>query len=142
MSILLKMEDIRRIYLRTTSLVWTKVFSAPPIYGYRIRPFKNRPIFGYSSSKPMYLLFLRLPEKGPRPKRIIYKHVPISKIYHKSERLLCLLAHIFTKRAHNVCLINTHILVYQCVWCDCSLRNAPWFYSDFIIYFHFIFSFS
>ena len=40
------------------------------------------------------------------------------KIHHRNERQL----------SQNVCLINTHILIYWHSRCDCKLWNAFWFY--------------
>ena len=46
------------------------------------------------------------------------------KKYHKNVWLLTL---IFTKLPHNVCLINTHILIDRYAWCNCKLWKALWF---------------
>ena len=53
------------------------------------------------------------------------------KVYHENGRHLRLVAHIFTKLSQNVCLINTHILIYWHARCDCKLWHAPWFYCIF-----------
>ena len=45
------------------------------------------------------------------------------KKYHKNEQYLCLVTHIFTKLLQNVCLINTHILIYRHARCNCKLWN-------------------
>ena len=47
------------------------------------------------------------------------------KKYHKYERQLCLETHNFTKLLQNMCLINTHILVYRYARCNCKfiLKN-------------------
>ena len=45
----------------------------------------------------------------------------MTKKYHKNVHHLCLAAYIFTKHLQNVCPINTHILIYQYVGCDCKL---------------------
>ena len=54
--------------------------------------------------------------------------------YHKNERYLCLLGHIFTKLSHNVCLIYRHILIYWYGRCDCKLWKVYWFYCVFWIF--------
>ena len=46
------------------------------------------------------------------------------KKYHKSERHLRLMTHIFTKLSQNVCLVNTHILVYQHARCGRELGGG------------------
>ena len=53
------------------------------------------------------------------------------KKYSKNERHLCLVRHSFNKISQNMCLINTHILVYRYARCNFSLWNAPWFYCVF-----------
>ena len=47
---------------------------------------------------------------------------------HKNEQHLCYVTHIFTKLSQNVCLINTHILIYCNAICNCKL----WVFSIFI----------
>ena len=52
------------------------------------------------------------------------------KKYHKNERSLSLVTHIFTKISQNVCLINAHILIYViliCDSCNCRLWQVPQF---------------
>ena len=46
------------------------------------------------------------------------------KIDHKNERRWRLVGHSFTKLSQNVCLVNTHILVYWNARCDCKLWNV------------------
>ena len=41
--------------------------------------------------------------------------------------LICFWNCICTKLSQNVCLINTHILIYQNSRCNCMLWNIPWF---------------
>ena len=61
-----------------------------------------------------------------------FKNITLGlKKYHKNERHLCLVAHIFTKVSHDMCLINTHILLYQHARCNCKLQKALLFYSVF-----------
>ena len=43
------------------------------------------------------------------------------KKYHKNERHLRLVTHSFTKLSQNVCLIDTHILIYRYARCNCNL---------------------
>ena len=45
----------------------------------------------------------------------------IWKEYYKKEHHLCLVKHNFTKLSQNMCLINTHILVYQYARHNCKL---------------------
>ena len=60
------------------------------------------------------------------------------KIHHKNWRHLRLIAHRFTKLSHNVCLVNTHNLIYRYARCDCKLRNVLWFYCVFLgIFIHY-----
>ena len=54
------------------------------------------------------------------------------KKYHKNETHLRLLAHIFTKLSQNVCLINTHILMYWYTRSNCTLWKASWFCCIFL----------
>ena len=56
------------------------------------------------------------------------------KIYHKNEWFSCLIEHIFTKLLQNACLINTHILMYWYIRCNCKLWSAICFYYDFRVY--------
>ena len=51
---------------------------------------------------------------------------------NQNERHSCLIAHVVTKHSLNVCLINTHILIYIHARCDCKLWNAFWFYCRFL----------
>ena len=46
------------------------------------------------------------------------------KKYHKSEWHLYLVRHNFTKLSQNMCLIDTHILIYRYSRCDCKLWNV------------------
>ena len=54
--------------------------------------------------------------------------------YYKNEWFLRLVTHIFTKLKQNVCLINTHIFIYQNARCDCMLWKAIWFYCIFCLF--------
>ena len=66
------------------------------------------------------------------------KILPYDWKYHKNQRHLCLLTHIFTKHSHNVCPIDTHILMYQYARCDCKLLNSFWLYRVFLgIFIHY-----
>ena len=56
------------------------------------------------------------------------------KYYHKNERHLCLVRQSFTKLPQNVCLNNSHILIYWYARCDYKLWNAPRFYCVFWIF--------
>ena len=58
----------------------------------------------------------------------------VFKKYHKNEPHLFLVKGIFTKLSQNLCLINTHICMYQYVRCDCKLWNALWFYCVFWVF--------
>ena len=55
----------------------------------------------------------------------------ILKKYHKNERHLRLVTHIFTKLSQNMCLINTHIFMYQHTRRDYKLWKALWFHWVF-----------
>ena len=57
------------------------------------------------------------------------------KKYHKNERHLCSVTHVFTKISENVCLISTYILIWWHVKCDCMLWNAFWFYWAIFIHY-------
>ena len=50
------------------------------------------------------------------------------KKYHKNEKHLCLVTHIFIKLSQNVCLINKHILIHRYTLCNCKLWKALWFF--------------
>ena len=65
-----------------------------------------------------------------RSKKLPY----VCKKYHKNERHLSLVTHSVTKLSQNMCLINTHILVYWHDRCDYKLWNAPWFYCVFWVF--------
>ena len=52
----------------------------------------------------------------------------IWKKWYKNEWHICLVGHSFTKLSQNTCLINTLVLIYQYVKCDCKLWHVPWFY--------------
>ena len=54
------------------------------------------------------------------------------KKHYKNEWHLCLVTHIFTKLSLNVCLINTHSLIYWYACCNCKLWNALWLYCFFL----------
>ena len=58
----------------------------------------------------------------------------MSEKYIKNERHLSLVTHSFTKLSQNVCLIDTHILMYRHARCDCKLWNTLWFYCDFWVF--------
>ena len=49
-------------------------------------------------------------------------------------RHLRLVAHRFTKHSHNLCLINTLILLYRYTRCICKLWHAFWFYCVFLVF--------
>ena len=66
-------------------------------------------------------------KKGLRPKKIDLS----LKKYHKNERHFCLIADHFLKLSQNMCLINTHILIYRHARCNCKLWNAIWCYCVF-----------
>ena len=53
------------------------------------------------------------------------------KVRHKNEWHLRLVAHIFSKVSQNICLINTHILIYWHARCQYKLWKALWFYCFF-----------
>ena len=53
---------------------------------------------------------------------------------HKNERHLYLVTHSFTKNSQNVCLFNTHSLIYQYARCNCKLWKAFWFYGVFWVF--------
>ena len=53
------------------------------------------------------------------------------KRYHKNERHLYLLAHIFTKLSQIVSLINTLSLIYWHIICTWKLWNVHWYYCVF-----------
>ena len=55
----------------------------------------------------------------------------VRKKYHKNERHLCLVRHNSTKLSQNMCQIDTHILIYWYIECDCKLWNALWYYCVF-----------
>ena len=57
------------------------------------------------------------------------------KKYYKNDHL-CLVVHSFTKLSLNVCLINTHILMYRYAWCDRMLWNIPFDFIAFFGYFY------
>ena len=59
----------------------------------------------------------------------------INIIYHKNERKMSLVTHIFTKFSRNVCLINAHILIYWYARCHCKLWKVYNFIA-FFGYFH------
>ena len=64
-----------------------------------------------------------------------YTALCLKNISQKGTRL-CLVAYIFTKLSQNVCLINTHILIYRYARCDYKLWNAfdlIWAFSYIII---------
>ena len=63
----------------------------------------------------------------------------IAVIFHSH---LCLVAHIFTQLSKNVCLINTHILVYQHARYDCKLWSAFKFYCVFWLFLYNIIDYS
>ena len=56
------------------------------------------------------------------------------KKYRKNERHLCLEAQFFTKLSQNVCLINTHILIYWYAKYNNKLWKALWFYFVFRVF--------
>ena len=56
------------------------------------------------------------------------------KYYHKNERHLNLVAHIYTKLSQNMCLTNTLILWYRYARYDSKLWNASWFYCAFWVF--------
>ena len=61
------------------------------------------------------------------------------KKYHKNKRHSCIILNIITKILQNVCLINTHVLMYWQVRCDRKLWYAPrfWcFFKEFLLYIH------
>ena len=69
----------------------------------------------------------------------LFRHWPMSeKNITKNERHLSLVAHSFTKLSQNVCLINTHILIYWHARCDCKLWKLLWFYCVFFWVFSYI----
>ena len=45
--------------------------------------------------------------------------------------ILRLVTHIFINLSQNICLINTHILIYWYARCDCKLWNSLRFYNVF-----------
>ena len=55
------------------------------------------------------------------------------KKFHKNERHLSLVTHSFPKFSQNICLINTHILIYWNARCSCKLWKAIWFYCVFFL---------
>ena len=45
------------------------------------------------------------------------------------------ITHSFTKLSLNVCIINTHILIYWYARCNCKLWKGIWFYCVFSFFF-------
>ena len=82
-------------------------------------------IFGFPVSQNVKKRVYR--KKSRFLDKLIIKNVQ-NEILYKNWRHLCMVAYSFTKFTQNMCLINTHILIYQYVRCDCKLWNATWFY--------------
>ena len=57
------------------------------------------------------------------------KHWPMSEKYIKNFNGIS-----FTKLSQNVCLINTHILIYWHARCICKFWKALWFYCVFRVF--------
>ena len=62
------------------------------------------------------------------------------KKYHKNVPYLCFVAHSITKLSQNMCLINTHILMFQYARCNRKLWKVFWFYCVFWVFIELIVS--
>ena len=55
-------------------------------------------------------------------------------MFEKNITKMCLVPHIFIKLSQNVCLMNTHILMYWYARFNCKLWRVHWFYCVFWIF--------
>ena len=82
----------------------------------------------------MFPLFLRLSDRKVLDPYISTSQTEIRNFYYKNDRHLYLITHIFTKLSQNMCLINSHTLMYWYARCNCKLCCVPWFYCIFWVF--------
>ena len=65
-------------------------------------------------------------------KNIFY---PKISLWAEGHTALCLkIICIINKLSQNMCIVNTHILIYWYVRCDCKLWSSIWFYCIFCVF--------